>query len=116
MIKMRSITKKYTTGSLEQKVLNGIDLDIHKGEMTAVMGASGSGKTTLLNIIGLLDNPTEGKCFLGGRDISNCTDKEKAEIRNSNIGFIFQNFHLIQELTAKENVTERNEYMFWRNS
>lgn len=104
MIKMSSVTKVYQTGDVCQRVLDGVDLEIRKGEMVALMGASGSGKTTLLNIIGLLDEATEGEYYMNGCDMGECGEKEKARIRNQEMGFVFQNFHLIPELTAVENV------------
>lgn len=104
MIKMSSVTKVYQTGDVCQRVLDGVALEIRKGEMVALMGASGSGKTTLLNIIGLLDEATEGEYYMNGCDMRECGEKEKARIRNQEMGFVFQNFHLIPELTAVENV------------
>lgn len=104
MIKMSSVTKVYQTGDVCQCVLDGVDLEIRKGEMVALMGASGSGKTTLLNIIGLLDEVTKGEYYMNGCDMRKCSEKEKARIRNQEMGFVFQNFHLIPELTAVENV------------
>lgn len=104
MIKMSSVTKVYQTGDVCQRVLDGVGLEIRKGEMVALMGASGSGKTTLLNIIGLLDEVTEGEYYMNGCDMRECGEKEKARIRNQEMGFVFQNFHLIPELTAVENV------------
>lgn len=104
MIRMNEIKKTYHMGSVQQVVLDGVDVTIREGEMTALMGASGSGKTTLLNIIGLLDEADEGEYVLNGRDVIKSSGKEKAQIRSHEIGFVFQNFHLIPELTAYENV------------
>lgn len=104
MIRMNTIKKVYCMGDVRQTVLNELNLNIKEGEMVAIMGTSGSGKTTLLNIIGLLDEVTEGEYYLNGCDMTKYSDKEKAEIRNREIGFVFQNFHLIRELTALENV------------
>lgn len=104
MIKLSSVKKIYNTGSISQTVLRGVDFEVKKGEMLALMGTSGSGKTTLLNIIGLLDDMTEGEYYLDGCDISKSSEKEKSRIRNNEIGFVFQNFHLIPELSALENV------------
>lgn len=104
MIRMNEIKKTYHMGSVQQAVLDGVDVTIKEGEMTALMGASGSGKTTLLNIMGLLDEADEGEYFLNNRDVTKSNAKEKAQIRSHEIGFVFQNFHLIPELTAFENV------------
>lgn len=104
MIRMNEIKKTYHMGSVQQVVLDGVDVTIREGEMTALMGASSSGKTTLLNIIGLLDEADEGEYVLNGRDVIKSSGKEKAQIRSHEIGFVFQNFHLIPELTAYENV------------
>ena len=85
-------------------VLKGINLDIFKNEYVALMGPSGSGKSTLMNILGCLDSPTAGHYFLNGKDVSKLTDNELAEVRNKNIGFVFQQFNLLPRLTAAENV------------
>ncbi len=86
------------------KALQNIDLDIHKNEYVALMGASGSGKSTLMNLIGCLDTPTSGTYFLNGQDVSKMVDNELAEVRNKEIGFIFQTFNLLPRLSALENV------------
>ncbi len=86
------------------KVLKGIDLDIERGEYVALMGPSGSGKSTLMNLLGCLDTPTSGSYELNGKDVSNMTDDELAEIRNKEIGFVFQTFNLLPRTTALENV------------
>jgi putative ABC transport system ATP-binding protein len=91
-------------GKMELKVLNGISLDIFKNEYVALMGPSGSGKSTLMNIIGCLDSPTDGKYVLNGNDVSTMSDNELAEVRNQEIGFVFQQFNLLPRLTALENV------------
>lgn len=104
MIRMNEIKKTYHMGSVRQVVLDGVGVTIGEGEMTALMGASGSGKTTLLNIMGLLDEADEGNYYLNNRDVTKSNGKEKAQIRSHEIGFVFQNFHLIPELTAFENV------------
>ena len=85
-------------------VLKGINLDIFKNEYVALIGPSGSGKSTLMNILGCLDSPTAGHYFLNGKDVSKLTDNELAEVRNKNIGFVFQQFNLLPRLTAAENV------------
>ncbi len=100
----RELIKVYSTGSLEVTALRGVDVTIKKGEIVAIVGPSGCGKTTLLNIFGALDRPTAGRVYVDGKDIRNLTDKELSEFRRKKIGFIFQNFNLINTLTARENI------------
>jgi putative ABC transport system ATP-binding protein len=104
VIKIRNITRDFPLGSEIVKVLKGIDLDIERGEYVALMGPSGSGKSTLMNLLGCLDTPTSGSYELNGSDVSNMTDDELAEIRNKEIGFVFQTFNLLPRTTALENV------------
>ncbi len=104
MIRMNEIKKTYHMGSVQQVVLDGVDVTIREGEMTALMGASGSGKTTLLNIIGLLDEADEGEYVLNGRDVVKSSGKEKAQIRSHEIGFVFQSYNLVQDLNVYENI------------
>lgn len=104
VIKIRDITRDFPLGQEVVKVLKGIDLDIEKGEYVALMGPSGSGKSTLMNLLGCLDTPTSGTYELSGSDVSNMSDDELAEIRNKEIGFIFQTFNLLPRNTALENV------------
>lgn len=104
MIKLIGIKKRYQVGASELWALGGVDLKIEKGEFIAFQGPSGSGKTTLLNIIGLLDTPTEGKYLLGGKDVGSGNQRERARYRSQYLGFIFQTFNLIPELTVYENV------------
>jgi len=104
VIKIRGIRRDFPLGQEVVKVLKGIDLDIEKGEYLALMGPSGSGKSTLMNLLGCLDTPTEGTYELSGADVSNMTDDELAEIRNKEIGFVFQTFNLLPRTTALENV------------
>ena len=104
VIKIRNITRDFALGSEIVKVLKGIDLDIERGEYVALMGPSGSGKSTLMNLLGCLDTPTSGSYELNGSDVSNMTDDELAEIRNKEIGFVFQTFNLLPRTTALENV------------
>ncbi|MDI3518169.1 MAG: putative transport system ATP-binding protein [Caldanaerobacter sp.] len=104
LIKMRNLTKIYRIGQNEVRALDGIDLDIRKGEFVSIVGQSGSGKTTLMNIIGCLDTKTSGEYFLNGIDTSKLTDNQLADLRCSEIGFVFQNFNLLQRMTALENV------------
>ena len=102
---MRNIVKKYFIDQPnELEILHGIDLEINEGEFTAIVGPSGSGKSTLMNIIGALDKPTSGFYELNGTDISQLDDSELSEIRNKEIGFVFQNFNLISRTNAIENV------------
>jgi len=104
IIKTENITKTYQTGTQIVSALNGIDLEVEKGEFISVMGPSGSGKTTLMNIIGCLDTPTNGKYFLNEKLVSDLTDDELAVIRNKEIGFVFQSFHLLARNSALDNV------------
>lgn len=104
LISLRGITKSYHLPGQEVPVIRGIDLDIHSGEFTALVGASGSGKSTLMNIIGFLDRPTSGLQMFRGRDVSSLDDKEESHIRNQEIGFVYQNFNLLPRYSASENV------------
>jgi len=104
IIHLESIRKSYFMGKNELPVLKGISLDIFKNEYVALMGPSGSGKSTLMNIIGCLDSPTGGSYILNGKDVSSMEDNELAEVRNKEIGFVFQQFNLLPRLTALENV------------
>lgn len=104
VIHLDKIRKSYFMGRMELEVLKGIALDINRNEYVALMGPSGSGKSTLMNIIGCLDTPTSGTYILNGHDISETEDNKLAEIRNKEIGFVFQQFNLLPRLTALENV------------
>ena len=104
VIKIRNITRDFQLGQETVKVLKGIDLDIDKGEYVAFMGPSGSGKSTLMNLLGCLDTPTSGQYILNGNDVSKMSDDELAEIRNKEIGFVFQTFNLLPRTTALDNV------------
>jgi putative ABC transport system ATP-binding protein len=104
LIKIRNLTKIYKMGENEVRALDGINLDIEKGEFVSIVGQSGSGKTTLMNIIGCLDVKTSGEYFLNGIDTSKLSDNQLADLRCSEIGFVFQNFNLLQKMTALENV------------
>ena len=104
MIELKSVGKTYRTDKIETVALNAIDLSIQKGEMVSIMGPSGCGKSTLLNMIGLLDEPSEGALSIDGQDISGHSDKKFAAIRNHTIGFVFQSFHLIPDLSVIDNV------------
>ena len=105
VIDMQGIVKRYYEGEPnELEILHGIDLKVFQGEFVSIVGESGSGKSTLMNMIGALDRPTEGQYFLGGRDISKLQDEELSDIRNQEIGFVFQNFCLIPRMSAVRNV------------
>lgn len=104
MIKLKEIQKIYRTETIETVALDNINIEIEAGEFVSIMGPSGCGKSTLLNIIGLLDKANHGHLELNGVQIANQKDKELAELRNRNIGFIFQSFHLIKSLNALDNV------------
>src|SRR6478609_9991286 len=104
IIHLENICKSYYLGKQELQVLKGINLDIFKNEYVALMGPSGSGKSTLMNILGCLDSPTKGSYILNNHDVSKMTDNELADVRNKEIGFVFQQFNLLPRLTAAENV------------
>jgi putative ABC transport system ATP-binding protein len=104
IIHLEGIRKSYFMGKEPLQVLKGIDLDIMKNEYVALMGPSGSGKSTLMNILGCLDSPTAGKYILNGQDVSKMPDDALADVRNKEIGFVFQQFNLLPRLTALENV------------
>lgn len=104
VIHLEEIRKSYFMGKQELQVLKGITLDILKNEYVALMGPSGSGKSTLMNILGCLDSPSSGKYILNGHDVSTMPDNDLADIRNKEIGFVFQQFNLLPRLTALENV------------
>ncbi len=104
IIHLEGIKKNYYLGKQVIEVLKGITLDINKGEYVALMGPSGSGKSTLMNILGCLDTPTDGRYVLNDRDVSKMPDNQLAEVRNQEIGFVFQQFNLLPRLTALENV------------
>ena len=104
IIKTENLTKDYETGTQVVSALKGINLSVEKGEFLSIMGPSGSGKTTLMNIIGCLDSPTNGSYFLNDKSVSKLDDDEVAKIRNDEIGFVFQSFHLLARNTAFDNV------------
>jgi putative ABC transport system ATP-binding protein len=104
VIDIKAIRRDFPLGQEIVKVLKGIDLRIKKGEYVALMGPSGSGKSTLMNLLGCLDTPTAGSYLLSGQDVSNMSDDELAEIRNKEIGFVFQTFNLLPRTTALDNV------------
>ena len=104
LIEVRDMYKIYNPGENEVRALDGVSLEVQKGEFVAIIGHSGSGKSTLMNMLGCLDVPTEGTYILNGKDVSGLTDNELSDVRNNYIGFIFQGFNLIPNLTALENV------------
>ena len=104
ILQLNHVYKNYSRGKNEVPVLKDICLEVDKGEYLAIMGPSGSGKTTLMNLIGCLDVPTSGSYLLGGRDVTTCNNKQLAEVRNKELGFVFQSFNLLPKLTALENV------------
>ncbi len=104
MVKTVNLKKLYTTEEVETTALNNVNLEIEKGEFVSVMGPSGCGKSTLLNILGLLDNPSDGELFFLENEVSKFSERQRAQLRKENIGFVFQSFNLIDELTVFENV------------
>jgi putative ABC transport system ATP-binding protein len=104
LIDMRAITKVYDTGKVKVEALRGVDLAVGRGEFVAVVGPSGSGKSTLLNLLGCLDTPSDGDYFLGGEPVAGLDRDRLADIRNRRVGFVFQSFNLLPQLTALENV------------
>ena len=104
MLIMRDVSKVYRTETVETSALDGIHLDIARGEFVAIMGPSGCGKSTLLNVIGMLDSPTSGSYLFDGTEIAGLPEGKLAEFRKKNIGFIFQSFNLVDELSVRENV------------
>lgn len=104
LIEVRDMYKIYNPGENEVRALDGVSLTVDEGEFVAIIGQSGSGKSTLMNMLGCLDVPTKGTYILNGKDVSSLSDNELSEVRNNDIGFIFQGFNLIQNLTALENV------------
>ena len=104
MIQINNISKVFRTSEVETVALNHVNLEVNEGEFVAIMGPSGCGKSTLLNILGLLDNPTEGSYKLLGEEVANLKEKERTRVRKGKLGFVFQSFNLIDELNVFENV------------
>jgi len=104
MLKLHELCKVYRTDEVETVALNSVNIEIDNGEFVAIMGPSGCGKSTLLNVIGLLDNPTSGQYQFMDQDVTHYSEKQSGKIRKHNIGFIFQNFNLIDELSVAENI------------
>ncbi|MFB0518273.1 MAG: ABC transporter ATP-binding protein [Acidobacteriota bacterium] len=104
MINTKGLTKIYTTEEVETTALNNVNLEIQQGEYAAIMGPSGCGKSTLLNVLGMIDNPTSGEYNFLGEEVSKYSERQRANLRKANIGFVFQSFNLIDELTVFENI------------
>lgn len=104
MIKVENLRKSFRTEDVETIALNGVSFEVKKGEFAAIMGPSGCGKSTLLNILGLLDNPTDGKYWLDGKEVGSLKEKDRTNVRKGEIGFVFQSFNLIDELNVAENI------------
>jgi len=104
MLKIEELKKVFRTEEVETIALNGVSLEVNDGEFIAIMGPSGCGKSTLLNILGLLDNPTSGKYYLDGQEVGHLKEKERTQTRKGKIGFVFQSFNLIEEMSVFENV------------
>jgi putative ABC transport system ATP-binding protein len=104
MLAINDLKKYYQVGDSEVRALDGVSLQVEAGEMMAIMGPSGSGKSTMMNIIGCLDRPTSGSYYLDGREVGNMNERDKAKLRNAEIGFVFQSFNLLPKLTAWQNV------------
>ena len=111
MIKTEKLTRIFRTEDVETVALNGVSIEVGDGEFVAVMGPSGCGKSTLLNILGLLDSPTEGKYLLGGEEVGCLKERQRTAHRKGRIGFVFQSFNLIDELTVEENVDLQLKYL-----
>ena len=111
MIRTENLTRIFRTEEIETIALNGVNIDVKDGEFVAIMGPSGCGKSTLLNILGLLDTPTEGKYWLGNEEVGHLKERERTAYRKGRIGFVFQNFNLIDELTVEENIDLQLKYL-----
>ena len=111
MIKTENITRIFRTEEVETVALNGVSIEVNDGEFVAIMGPSGCGKSTLLNILGLLDSPTEGKYWLGSEEVGHLKERERTAYRKGHIGFVFQSFNLIDELTVEENIELQLKYL-----
>ena len=111
MIKVSNLSKVFRTEEIETTALNGVSFEINDGEFVAIMGPSGCGKSTLLNILGLLDNPTEGSYQFGDTEVADLKEKDRTKFRKGNIGFVFQSFNLIDELNVFENIELPLRYM-----
>ena len=111
MIRTENLTRIFRTEEVETIALNGVNIEVEDGEFIAIMGPSGCGKSTLLNILGLLDSPTEGKYWLNNEEVGHLKERDRTAYRKGRIGFVFQNFNLIDELTVEENVDLQLKYL-----
>lgn len=111
MIRTENLTRIFRTEEIETIALNGVNINVKDGEFVAIMGPSGCGKSTLLNILGLLDTPTEGKYWLGDEEVGHLKERDRTAYRKGRIGFVFQNFNLIDELTVEENIDLQLKYL-----
>ena len=111
MIKIENLTKVFRTENVETTALNGVSMEIKEGEFVAIMGPSGCGKSTLLNILGLLDNPDNGNYYLDGEEVGHLKESARTRYRKGRIGFVFQSFNLIDELTVEENIDLQLKYL-----
>ena len=111
MIRIENLTKIFRTEEIETVALNGVSLEVKDGEFVAIMGPSGCGKSTLLHILGRLDNPNEGAYWLGEEEVSKLKEKDRTQYRKGRIGFVFQSFNLIEELTVEENIELQLKYL-----
>ena len=111
MIRTENLTRIFRTEEIETIALNGVNINVKDGEFVAIMGPSGCGKSTLLNILGLLDTPTEGKYWVGDEEVGHLKERERTAYRKGRIGFVFQNFNLIDELTVEENIDLQLKYL-----
>ena len=111
MLRTENLTKVFRTEEVETTALNGVNIEVKDGEFVAIMGPSGCGKSTLLSILGLLDNPTGGNYFLDGEEVGHLREKDRTRVRKGRIGFVFQSFNLIEELTVEENIDLQLRYL-----
>ena len=111
LIQTEKLTKKFRTSEVETIAVNNLDFEVEEGQFVAIMGPSGCGKTTLLNVLGLLDTPTSGKYILNGKDVTTLGERDRTYLRRGKIGFIFQSFNLIDELTVQENIELQLTYL-----
>ncbi|WP_420851760.1 ABC transporter ATP-binding protein [Pontibacter litorisediminis] len=116
MIDTQNLQKKYITDTVETTALAGVDLKIKRGEFVAIMGPSGCGKSTLLNILGMLDSPSAGSFKFLGQEVANVSERQRAKLRKQNLGFVFQSFNLIDELTVEENIALPLAYLGYSKS
>ncbi|WP_439651324.1 ABC transporter ATP-binding protein [Pontibacter anaerobius] len=116
MIDTQNLQKKYITDTVETTALAGVDLKIKRGEFVAIMGPSGCGKSTLLNILGMLDSPSSGSFKFLGQEVANVSERQRAKLRKENLGFVFQSFNLIDELTVEENIALPLAYLGFSKS